>query len=789
MHITAPVSQALRRRVSVVQKIIAITGTVQGVGFRPSIFRLATEAGFSGWVQNRAGEVWLCLEGENADIQRFLDALPGIMRVPIRIDSIRVVSSVAISPCDRQAVFRIEDSKLETPRTVGIPADLRICSDCRHDIRDPSNRRRGYPFTTCTACGPRYTVVTAMPYDRQRTTLSVFPLCNDCQAEYAETGNRRFHAESIACPICGPQLQLIDPRDTVPAAPLPDARQALARGDILALRGVGGFQLAVDAFNRSAIERLRSLKHRPHKPLAVMARNLDIVRRFTQSTPMAESLLESAEGPIVILNARLDAIRTAALPLDLLTPDAPTLGILLPTSPLHELLFQPATPDGAPRFDLLVMTSGNRRSEPICLNLEEVHHRLSDIADLVLTHNRDIHLRCDDSVVTLVEGDLQVWRRARGYAPRSVALHRPVRQCILAMGAELKNTVAIAFDRLAVCSPHVGDLETPEAVSGLEQVARELPRFLEHPPACIAVDLHPDMQATRMGEKLAGTWGIPVVRVQHHEAHAMAALAEHGLDAALVLAFDGTGLGTDGTIWGAELLSMEGTSCTRLATFAPVPLPGGDAAVRHPVRQLAARWPRAEAEVPENLLTRLGIREEDWRVWTLQCERHLQAPITHAAGRVFDAVSAALGLVPGPITYEGQAAIRLEAAARRYQGPLPTALPYRETVNRGLLTIDWTPAFQTLRIASPDPETVAQIAFAFHLAVARACLSMLDYATTMTPTRTVCLTGGVFMNRVLTEQVAPLIRQAGLRLCVHRLIPPNDGAIALGQAVAAGWKD
>jgi len=764
-----------------------LTGIVQGVGLRPTVYLLAEEAGLCGWVQNRSGLVRLRLEGDARTVEAFMRRLPRSLPPHARLDTVSEIESGALTEGDFSSDFRILPSELSGRPTVVIPADLALCADCQKDVLDPRNRRYGYAFTTCTRCGPRYTVVESMPYDRERTTLSAFPLCPDCRAEYVNPRDRRFHAESVACPRCGPRLTLHGANGAAVAGdPLCEARASLARGGIVAVRGLGGFLLAANAFDREALHTLRVRKRRPHKPFAVMAADVATVRRFCEVPPEAEALLTSSEAPIVILDVLPEAVRAGRLPLDLLTPDAPTLGVMLPTSPLHLLLLMPLEGDPVPPFELLVMTSGNRGGEPICLSNAEAYERLNGIADLFLCHDREINLRADDSLAVLQLGVPQLWRRARGYAPNAVLLSRPLRRCVLAMGAELKNTVAVGFDERVVIAPHVGDLETPEALDGLERVARALPLFLDRQPEAVAVDLHPDMHATRLGRQLAAEQGLPVVEVQHHHAHAAAVFAEHGVESGLALVMDGTGLGSDGTIWGAELLAVNPDGYRRLATFAPVPLPGGDAAVRRAVRQVIARWSDAGVVPSGYMLQRLGVSPEEASVWQQQCRSGLHAPLTHAAGRVFDAFSALLGFASETVTYEGQSAIRLEAAARRAWGRDVMRLPFTQVEKEGKLFIDWREAFALLA----DPRITAgrenEWALSVHRAVAEAAWIMIKYGLSQDSIGSVALSGGVFMNRILNDLLVPRLEAEGVRVLTHRRVPPNDGCIALGQAVVAG---
>ncbi len=788
----APDSNTADAEVALRRITCDVTGVVQGVGFRPTIYRLARAAGLGGSVQNRSGSVRLVLEGPIDQIRSFLAALPANLPPHARIDAITEIENAAWERAAAAVPFGIAASASEAAMQVLIPADLAACPDCQREVLDPADRRHGYAFTTCTRCGPRYTVINSMPYDRSRTTLAAFPLCPACRREYEDPADRRFHAESIACPACGPCLRLEDARgNPVAGDPLRAARAALASGAIVAVRGLGGFLLVADAANRRTLEELRRRKHRPHKPLAVMARALTAVDQACRLDSASARLLTAAVAPIVIL----DLHGGGPLPLELLSPDTQTLGVMLPTTPLHLLLATPLPGDPVPAFDWLVMTSGNRGGEPICITNGEACERLRGIADFFLLHNREINLRCDDSIVAAPRGDTQVWRRARGFAPNPIVLAHPLHRTVLAMGAELKNAIALGYGDRVIASPHVGDLEAPEAVAGLRQVAEALPRFVNRRPEVVAVDAHPDMHSSRVGREIAARLGFPVREVQHHHAHAAACLGEHGLQEGLALVFDGAGLGPDGHIWGAELLDVQPGAFRRLASFAGVPLPGGDAAVQRPARQLAGRCFAAGIDLTTAQRARLEISDEEWQVWWQQCVAGVNAPVTHAAGRLFDAFAVALGLASRSTTYEGQTAIRLEAAAGRCAGgDSGPALPYRTSEKDGMFWVDWSEAFRgLLNEFHPGKETAAADrgpeAYAAHVAIAAAAAEMIRYGTEATGHRRVALSGGVFMNRILTRLLVAQLEAAGVTVLLHRDTPPNDGCIAIGQAVVAGGEE
>lgn len=757
-------------------------GVVQGVGFRPTLTRLARAAGLSGWVQNRGDAVRVVLEGSPVAIDDLLARLPSALPAAAHIAAWREVERSTPSEADRHAMFEVRPSERATfALPAPIPPDLAVCADCLREVRDPSDRRHGYAFTTCAVCGPRFSVMRDVPYDRDRTSMRAFPMCPRCREEYENPSDRRFHAEGIACPVCGPRLTFAD-RDGRPVAgePLASARAALARGEIVAVRGIGGFLLAGDASRLGVAETLRRRKRRARKPLAIMASGLEAVRALCHVSPEEERLLASERAPMVLLRRRRDA--PAAF--DALAPDTATLGVMLPYSPLHALLFEPLEGDPTPPFRWLIMTSGNARGEPPALGNEEGLARLRGMADAFLLHDRPILQRADDSIVVAREGVSQVWRRGRGYAPMPIRLVRPLRRSVFAFGADMKNAVALASGSEVVFASHIGDLDTPEALDGLRHAMETLPRFLACEPDVVAVDLHPDMQSTRIGRAWAGERGLPVVAIQHHHAHAAACLAEHGREDGLALTFDGTGWGLDGTIWGAELLRVNPDGFQRLATFEPAPLPGGEAAIREPIRQLAGRWALAGADAVGH------VRALDERVsaWIDQAHAGIHTPFSRSLGRVFDAFAAWMGIAPDSIDYEGQPAIGLEACALQATCALPLeALGRIRSADRdGLLEVSWTPVFEALAGRRCRLDECAGYARAFHEAVASLALSWARHGRDRTGLSVVALSGGVFMNRLLHELLLPRLRADGFEPLLHRDTPPGDGCLALGQAVIAG---
>ncbi|MBF0181643.1 MAG: carbamoyltransferase HypF [Magnetococcales bacterium] len=765
------------------QWTMEISGVVQGIGFRPALHRLATAAGLGGWVENRSDGVRLALIGPPEALTAFLEALPFRLPALARIDRIEITDRAALDPSSAPLPFHIRSSSGSPAGRISIPPDLAVCPACIAEIMDPANRRYGYPFTSCTECGPRYTVLERLPYDRENTSLRLFPLCPDCLAEYGAPLDRRFHAESMACPRCGPRLFLTDRHGREqPGDPLRSARQALAQGRILAVRGLGGFQLLADAANRAAIETLRQRKSRPHKPLALMAASVEVLAGVCHVSEPEWRLLRHPGQPIVILDRRAGP---AAYPMEIIAPDSATLGVMLPTTPLHHLLLHPLAGDPVAACDFLIATSGNPSGEPLCIGNDEARERLGAVADLFLCHDREIIRRNDDSVTVCREGAVQAWRRARGMVPESLRPPRPLRRNVLAMGADLKNTFTLGFEDRLLPSPHIGDLRSARCVDELEETLRSLLRLLGGRVEVVAVDLHPDMQSTRLGRRLAEAFGVPLASVQHHHAHALACMAEHGVSEGMALVWDGVGLGTDGGIWGAELLHVTARGAERLASFESVPLPGGDQAVLRPARQLIARLADAGIDWDPAWLAGRGIDPGEAEIWREQTRRGLNAPPCHAAGRLFDAYAALLGLAPERISYEGQAAVRLESAARLWGGEAMTVPFGWRTRADGLGLISWREAFGWAMARLEEGQPVAMLARALHRGVAEAALAMARHGAALTGERRIFLSGGVFMNRLLCELLLPRLEGAGLLPLAHGRIPPNDNGISLGQAVAA----
>ena len=702
-----------------------VTGVVQGVGFRPFVYGLARRHALAGFVLNDGEGVLIEAEGESAALAAFATALEA------EAPPLASVASVAVAPVsprgDRE--FAIAESA-STGRSALIPPDVATCDDCLRELFDPRDRRYRYPFVNCTACGPRFTIVRAVPYDRPNTTMAGFPLCKDCRCEYEDPGDRRFHAEPIACPACGPRLTL----------PLEDAVALLRDGAILAVKGLGGYHLACDAADEAAVARLRARKHREDKPFAIMTRSPEVLAHVR---PAEAVLLASRERPIVLVRRRDGAPVAPAV-----APAADWLGLMLPYTPLHHLLL--ADFGGA-----LVMTSGNRSDEPIAFEDDEAKERLGAIADAFLAHDRPIHRRCEDSVV---RASFPL-RRSRGYAPGGLPLPIAATRPIVAAGAQLKSTFCVARGREAYLSPHLGDLESDLALRAFDADLSLFLAMLGVQPEVVAHDLHPGYLAT----KWALEQEAELVGVQHHHAHAAACLAEHGREGpALAVVFDGTGLGTDGTLWGGEVLRCDLRSFERVAHLEPVPLPGGEAAIREPWRMAAVYLERAGRPVT-------------WERWPLVRESlKVNAPLSSGMGRLFDAVAALLGLRER-VSYEGQAAIELEQLAGEVE-----AEPYGCGVSGAVIA-----GSDLVRAAHDDlaaGRPAAEIAAAFHEGVAAA--AALACAEAAEP-RTVVLSGGTFQNLRLLASSRTRLEELGFEVLTHRRVPPNDGGISYGQAAVA----
>ena len=745
---------------------ILVRGTVQGVGFRPWIYRLAVEEGLSGRVRNDARGVTIEAFGSPEALDALVRRL-GQEAPPAAL--IREVLEVLI-PAEPLPGFTIVPSEGDGARRVSIPPDLATCPQCLRDVQDPADRRHLYPFTNCTHCGPRFTIARDVPYDRPATTMAGFAMCPACRREYEDPLDRRFHAQPVACPDCGPRVRLLDPGGgpAVGDGAIGAAARALVEGRIVAVKGLGGYHLACDATSPVAVRLLRERKKRDEKPFAVMVSTLDGARAVADLDPAEERLLASVERPILLVRQRHGSGLAPEV-----APGNPLVGLILAYTPLHHLLLQAA---GRP----LVMTSGNLSEEPMAAKDEEALERLSGIADLFLAHDREIENRCDDSVARVIAGRPTVFRRSRGYVPRAVPLRRPVRRPVLACGAHLKNTFCLAAGDEAWLGPHVGDLDNLEATRAFEEQVEHLQRFLGIRPEVIAHDLHPDYASTRYA--LARPEPVKV-GVQHHHAHVASAMGEHGLEGPVLgLAWDGTGYGTDGTAWGGELLLVREGAFERLATLRPLRLAGSDEAIRQVWRIALAALDDAFDGAPplERLQLFDSVPARDVAVVRRMAARGLHSPLAHGAGRYFDAIGA-LGLARPRATYEGQVALEWNLAADdAEQG----AYPFHLTEERGLVQADLRPL---VRAAVEDLVAGVgrhRVSARFHEGMADAASALVRRAAAARGPMPVVLTGGCFQNARLAEGVRRRL-QGDFDVRLHGEVPPGDGGIALGQALVA----
>ena len=724
-----------------------VEGTVQGVGFRPYVYRLASELGCSGHVLNDARGVVVEVEADTKSVERFLARLPAEAPPLARIE--RVAAEPV--PVTGETGFAIRASPPGGEPSAAVTADTATCAECLEELFDPADRRHRYPFVNCTNCGPRFTIVRGVPYDRPLTTMSDFTMCPACVAEYEDPLDRRFHAQPNACPECGPRARLVgsdaeDAEDAVAAG-----ASALGDGAILAVKGVGGYHLACRADDEAAVAALRARKHREDKPFALMAPTVVAARALVALRPVEEGLLVSGARPIVLARRRPDAAVAAAV-----APGAPELGVMLPYSPLHHLLLADV---GAP----LVLTSGNVSDEPIAYTDDDALERLAPIADGFLVHDRPIQTRTDDSVVRVVDERPLVLRRSRGYVPDSLGLPVAAARHVLACGAELKSTFCVAKGARAWVGHHIGDLQNYETLRSFVAGVAHFEALFAVEPEVVAHDLHPEYLSTKVALERSD---VDLVGVQHHHAHLAACLAEHGeTGPALGAIYDGTGYGTDGTVWGGELLRGDLRGFERVGSLFAVPMPGGEAAIRQPWRMACAWTQAAGVEAPAALAARPG-----WDEVSALARTGLASPLTSSVGRLFDAVAALCGL-RSEITYEGQAAIELEAAcdeAERGAYPFDPSLDARPTVAAIVDDI-------------ARGTDAGLIAARFHNALAAATArALLDHGAD-----TVVLSGGVFANRRLLSRSRALLGEAGVRVLVPERLPPGDGGISYGQAAVA----
>lgn len=751
---------------------VTIRGAVQGVGFRPFIWRLASDLGLPGWVNNSAQGLCLEVEGRESEINDF------IRRIETEKPSHGFIQDLETTWMDVVGYqeFEIRPSDNDgSPTTLVLP-DIATCPDCLGEVFDRGNRRHRYPFINCTQCGPRFSIIESLPYDRAKTSMKRFTMCADCQAEYDTPSSRRFHAQPNACPVCGPQLELWNSEGRSVAAredALHTAIERLRQGSIVAVKGIGGFHLMVIANNDRAVRRLRKLKHREEKPFAVMLRSIPFVAEACDVSELEARLLCSPEAPITLLRRK----RTSGTPpfgstiSEAVAPGNPWLGVMLAYTPLHHLLLAELD---AP----LVATSGNLADEPICTDEREAVERLRGIADLFLVHNRPIVRHLDDSIVRVMAGRELLLRRARGFAPLPIITgHSPDKnermdgaaRPVLALGAHQKNTVALAVNGQAFVSQHVGDLDTVQALHTFQSVIEDGERLRDLSPVMIAADLHPDYPSTRRARRS----GLPIVHVQHHFAHVLSCMAEHQMEhPALGVAWDGTGYGVDGTIWGGEFLRVHDSGFERVAHLRTWRLPGGDSAMREPRRSATGLLHELFGETAFEMEELSVFRTT--RFCATMLRRRINSPVTSSAGRLFDAVASMVGLRQ-ECGFEGQAAMELEFALDGLETDDAYPLPLRDDI------LDWGPMVRAILDDARAGTPVGIISVRFHNALTEGIVA----AAHRTGERCVVLSGGCFQNRYLTERTVQRLREEGFQPCWHQRVPPNDGGISLGQAHAA----
>ena len=749
-------------------------GIVQGVGFRPFVYRLAHSLGLSGWVANTVHGIIIEAEGENGALDSFAGQLRG-QSPPMA--EVLYVRRRKIKPSGFRQ-FEILSSKADSGRTTLVSPDAAVCGDCLAEMRDPANRRWRYPFINCTNCGPRYTIILDIPYDRPNTTMASFEMCPLCRAEYLNPLDRRFHAQPNACPVCGPRVFLQEASGALVEKhgedPIQTAGRLLLEGAVVAVKGLGGFHLATDATNQEATSRLRERKKRQDKPFAVMFADLESVRHYCRTTRSAEKILTSPARPIVLLpkKGRGGGLARSVAPFE------DTFGAMLPYTPIHHLLLEAA--EGKP----LVMTSGNSSDEPIEIDNTGALARLSHIADYFLVHDRPIYMRADDSVIQPIGRRSFPVRRSRGYVPRPVRLRKKYPP-VLAVGGQLKNTVCLLRGRDAFLSQHVGDLDRLDTYRFFALTVGQIQKLLEVSPDRVAYDLHPDYLATRWALRESG---LPAVGVQHHHAHVVSCMAEHRLSGRVLgISMDGTGYGPDGTIWGGEFLIADEREFQRAAHLPYHPLPGGEAAIRETWRMARSVFSKALGTAE---LDSLGLRlwEQVGRKRVETVDRMIASstncPVSSGCGRLFDAVAAVIGLRTETL-YEGQPAIELESLARKAGARGAPVYPFALDETEGMLVPDLAPMFESIARDTADKVAPELIARAFHDCLVRVMAEITLTISECEALDRVVLSGGVFNNRYIARTLSLSLHSAGLKVYSHRLVPPGDGGISLGQAVVA----
>jgi len=760
--------------------LICVYGIVQGVGFRPFVSRAADRLGLKGSVANKGSYVEIHAQGSDRSLEQLLTVLE--TEAPERSAILKVdTRETAEAPADS---FEIIESEKEAG-DIFVSPDIATCDQCKAELFDPTNRRYLHPFINCTSCGPRVTILDAMPYDRERTSMGEFPMCPECEWEYTHPETRRYDAQPVCCNDCGPEVYIIGHEEELKgAAAITATRRAIMAGKIVAIKGIGGFHLCCDAANEEAVKRLRQLKNRPAKPFAVMLKDLATARAQCQVLPEQEAILDGHQKPILLLGEKPDSRLCAAI-----APDNPTVGVMLPYAPVQMLLF--TYDDDVAMTDALVMTSGNVSGAPICRSDADAQKEIAGFCDLMLSHNRKIRLRADDSVMDFLDGAPYMIRRSRGYAPLPVMLSGDFKGSVLGIGGELKNTFCIGKNNLLYPSPYVGDMEDIRTVEALRESITRMATLLETEPRIVACDMHPRYNTVAVAEEL----GLPVMKIQHHYAHILSCMAENDWAGPVIgVSFDGTGYGTDGTIWGGEILRADYRGFDRLGMIAPFDQTGGDASAKEGWRIAAAMLHDLYGSDAGAVAERLGLcSEKQVHIQAVMAEKGVNTVRSTSAGRLFDGVSAILG-VRRASTFEGEAATSLQFAAEAYMknqtsgdGPgisMATA-PVPADAPDGAFTLPTDALVRALTDRMLAGGDARELAFAFHDRLADIITDACDAARAQTGLTACALSGGVFQNRLLTKMCTEKLKRRGFRVLRHSLIPPNDGGIGLGQAVAA----
>jgi hydrogenase maturation protein HypF len=757
---------------------VRVTGTVQGVGFRPFIYKLAADHGLFGWVFNDPNGVFLQVQCDEARLRDFVSDVYSRRPVLSKIDEI-VTNLISIHAEPIFNSFEIRESNASGEKLVTIPPDYAVCDDCARELKDPADRRYRYPFINCTNCGPRYSIINGIPYDRKYTSMACFPMCKECNDEYKNPLDRRYHAQPNACPVCGPSLSIFDRYGIAVATDdcVTYAVEALLQGKIVAIKSVGGFHFAVNAHDPEAVALLRQRKKRDSKPFALMVESVEKARQYATVEDREAEILESPERPIVLLRKRPDSLPEA------IAPRNPNYGVMLPSAPLHNLFFMD------PRLQVLVMTSGNISGYPIVFKNDQALEQLPEVADLILLNNRDIETRVDDSIIRcsshpeLEKGVITFIRRARGYAPYPVTA-REALTSIVAYGAELKTTVALSEGKRIFVSQHIGDLKNPETFASHQRCADHLKQLYDITPEAVACDLHPAFTSTRSALELNRGSVYPV---QHHHAHMASCMGEHGLTgSAIGIVFDGTGFGSDGTIWGGEFLVGDLISVHRAAHLRPFPLLGGDRAVKEPVRVALSLLHDAFDGIPANVRELPVLRELSDEVVAVYSRMHrnrINSPLTSSMGRLFDGISALLDLC-SIVEYEAQAAIEMESLLERDH---TMAEPFRYDLiqEEDRLVIDWRPMVREVVYVISEGIAAALISRRFHSTVVSLMVEVCGRLARQTAISQVVLSGGVFLNEFVLVNALTLLRSKGLTPYCNEFVPTNDGGVSLGQIMVA----